>query len=183
MSAKKLPIFKLLFAIAGIVWLVHLIANIYSPSSVADKPSSAPMPIEYAVDDWVDSPKKDKADLTAILALAGAGAMDDSGLDFEGKPAKVYRYHHRISVPFWVGVSDKYVEMAWYFAGVHDDNDSKALSQDYAKKSYAMTGALIGKSAKPLFKTILGGKAGSATGVVLAECQENKKECRVVISR
>lgn len=187
--SKKRPIFTVFFVLICLVgfvvfWLKTPPAQqeqTVAPNDNANTPPKTYTTPTYAVDEWTASPKKSLDDIDGILALAGAGAIDDSTLDFDGKPAKQYRFHHKASAPFWLSVSDDYVEVFWYYAHAKDDELHKNLSQEYAKKAHAITTAILGKNGTAVIKTILTGKSATANGLAYAECKHY--ECRVVFKR
>lgn len=186
--SKKRPIFTVFCVLICLVgfalfWLKkppEQQEQTVAPNNADTAPKTYTAPT-YAVDEWTVSPKKSVRDVDGILALAGAGAIDDSTLDFDGKPAKQYRFHHKASAPFWLSVSDDYVEVFWYYAHAKDDDTHKALSQEYAKKAHAITTAILGKDGTRVIKTILAGKSATTNGLAYAECKHY--ECRLVFKR
>lgn len=151
------------------------------PPAPTPPPTKDFLPVVYAVDDWQPAPRTPLSDIAGLVALAGAGAVMDTTLDFDGNPAEMYRLHHKASAPFWVGVSDKYVEIFWYYAPPKDDDLHKQLSQKYAQKAHAITTAVLGRDGHRLIKEILTGKSATAQGVKWANCQAY--QCQVVLIR
>lgn len=185
MSAQKPSMFKLFFVILlGAVitywyWYIHQQQDTTTTNIVPITQKNQTKTIDYDVDNW-QLPAKNK-NIESILSMAGVGAIADTGLDFDGLPANIYRYHNRHDSPFFVAISDNYIEIAWYFASSNNNTQQKTLSLDYAKKAHTMTAMMIGSEATPLFKKILDGKKTTANGVALAECKNY--ECRIVLFR
>lgn len=144
-------------------------------------------PVVFDIQNWQTPPKKptpfaSDAQTTALLATLGDVAISDTGLDFRGNNAVLYRYHNRTAPPLYITQSSELFEIAWYFANPHDKDSDKALSLRYAQTAYALSHQLIGKETTPLFTALLAQKSTTLpTGVIYANCQAQL--CQIVFDK
>lgn len=140
-------------------------------------------PVVYDVGNWQVFTKTPKPfeNIKTLSAPLGAVARKKQLLDIQGYHAESYHYHSDGEPPLYVVDSDKFFEVAWYYASSKDSDKDKAISQKYAYATYELTGRVVG-NAKPLFESILANKeANLPTGVVLAQCKNYL--CQVVFEK
>lgn len=172
------------------VWLIFTQTNTPQADTQADgtQPSEViSSPVVFDIQNWQTPPKKptpfaSDTQTNALLATLGDVAISDTGLDFRGNQATLYRYHNRTTPPLYTIQSHELFEIAWYFANPHDKDSDKALSQRYAQTAYTLSHQLIGKEATPLFTNLLAQKPSPLpTGVVYANCQAQL--CQIVFDK
>lgn len=135
-------------------------------------------PVVYDVTQFATN-KEGSTKPKQIIASLGA-TVADTGLDFYGRPAQMYRYHSLSEPPFYVLHSDGLLELVWYFAGASDDQGSKQQSLSYANKAFGAVYPLLGEQSKELFGQMLAGKQPKLPNNVLAaSCQHY--HCRIVL--
>lgn len=141
----------------GLLWLFFGRGVTGDKEVVQDDGAPPPVyaPISYDVANWqARQTLTAPFDSTALIATLGA-TNADTGLDYYGKEAMVYRYHNRAEIPFFVVQSQDLLELSWYFADPKDDTATKAQSLSYAKKAYGLSYELLGEQALPLFTQLL----------------------------
>lgn len=138
------------------------------------------LPVIYDVDNWAISPKKELDD--ALTQLGNTGTHE-TGLDIEGQPAKITRFSTLSEPPLTVSISDKFVEVSWYFAPKTDSEPNKTISQNHAKKAHAFATALLGSSAHDTLKSMLTtpDQDFAKSGIHLAMCKHY--QCQLIIPK
>lgn len=180
---KPLAICALLACVVAYVVIGQSDPNHATASDTTAPQKVAPSPVVYDVEHW-QVPKKQPKPFAndSLLSTLGSTATKDTGLDFMGNQATIYRYHARTAPPLYAVLSNELFEVAWYLATPHDKDSDKALSQTYAKTAHALSHQVLGSQATPLFTALLAQQSPTLpTGVVYAKCRAQL--CQVVFDK
>lgn len=172
---KKVRFFGILSVLVGLLLLGWLFV---APKQKPVSTPSVSSPRIYDEGQFVASAHK--VSKQVLIQRLGV-AVSDTGLDFYGKPAKVYRYHGPSEAPFYVVDSHDLLEVVWYDAKDSDSEQQKQQSFAYAKRAYGMLAPWLGDSPQRFFVALLNQKpAPLPKGVHHAQCRHYR--CRVVLS-
>lgn len=144
-------------------------------------------PVIYPVQSWQTALHKPTVSFDVLKSLLGETATTAEVLDFEGDFARVYRFVGRAEPPLYVIESDRFFELAWYYASAKDDKTNKQISVKYAKQAHQVATTLYGDKGSVLMTQILTGKTlddkerQSYPKLVLAGCQDYL--CQLIIKK
>lgn len=184
LSLGKLGLVVLLLVLALAFWFVKPTPQEQRAITTTDTPPKVYEPVVYTPSEWATSEHLPKPfdDSQKLMANLGAVAVRETGLDFDGKTADVYRYHSKSEPPLYVVDSDDFFEINWYFASPKDSDKDKAVSVAYAKAVHSIMRQILGDEGTKLMDKLLNQQSATAVrGVAYAHCRTY--QCQIVLQK